>query len=302
MTHYITHANRKKSNHTSWSEIEIYARSLESRGVKGVSTRSFDELEGVTQNDTLTVFCTGEPEEGAVRASLSAGDVFLVIQDAGWETHIEKFTTARHLITPFKRGLVRGASIKASLITLECLQLGLPAYEEVFFPFGAAGALDETNVSLLESHRNNYVNHLLGLTYVGSLKKSRIADMASLPRFSAQVSYFGRFTRDDLYVNRPEDRGVTFHGWVPPEHSVGVYSRASRVAVITDAMALMRLDYNRPYEISQAQARSFVMGEHAEAYKTQFYVQRDDFSDREALLSNARKMLEETRVWSLYGA
>lgn len=297
MTVYVTHSNREFSDHTSWSEIMIFSRALEAHGIDVRVAREHKDLGSMHHTDTLVLFCSGMPKP-EISAIANCHRTIVVVQDLSWQT-----------VVPRHDVLLTGCMIHDNPRihrALKSIGVDTTTRKMRSFPFGAVGILDEDNRHNLERGIEEY--QALGIdldeiVYLGSAKDDRTRGIANMleHRQSDRLSWIGNVTREylDSMIN---DKFVTSRidlcGWIRPNMSVGLYRENAHHIVAVDQMAVLKLDYNRPYEMSYAGARDYIVigaSNEIESFKQTY----PWIGDYQLAQTHAQKMVENID-WSMF--
>lgn len=297
MTVYVTHSNREFSDHTSWSEIMIFSRALEAHGIDVRVVREHKDLGSMHHTDTLVLFCSGMPKL-EISAIANCHRTIVVVQDLSWRT-----------IVPRHDVLLTGCMTQHTDLLYEALEsIGVDTtLDKMYgFPFGAVGTFDQVNRQNLDRGIEEYQAlgiNLDEIVYLGSAKDDRTRGIANMlkHRQSDRLSWIGNVTREYL-DSMIDDKSVTSRidlcGWIRPNMSVGLYRKNAHHIVAVDQMAVLKLDYNRPYEMSYAGARDYIVigaSNEIESFK-QTYPWLGN--DRKAQ-THAQKMVENID-WSMF--
>lgn len=297
MTVYVTHSNREFSDHTSWSEIMIFSRALEAHGIDVRVARTYGTLDSMHHTDTLVLFCSGMPKP-EISAIANCHRTIVVVQDLSWQT-----------VVPRHDVLLTGCMIHDNPRIHRALKsIGVDTTLEKMrsFPFGAVGTFDQVNRQNLDRGIEEY--QALGIdldeiVYLGSAKDDRTRGIANMlkHRQSDRLSWIGNVTREYL-DSMIDDESVTSRidlcGWIRPNMSVGLYRENAHHIVAVDQMAVLKLDYNRPYEMSYAGARDYIIigaSNEIESFKQTY----PWIGDYQLAQTHAQKMVEDID-WSMF--
>lgn len=297
MTVYVTHSNREFSDHTSWSEIMIFSRALEEHGIDVRVARTYGTLDSMRHPDTLIVFCSGLPAP-SVSMTANRQRTIAIVQDLSWRT-----------IVPRHDVLLTGCMTQHTDLLYDALgSIGVDTTLEkmLSFPFGAVGTFDQVNRQNLDRGIEEY--QALGIdldeiVYLGSAKDDRTRGIANMlkHRQSDRLSWIGNVTREYL-DSMIDDESVTSRidlcGWIRPNMSVGLYRENAHHIVAVDQMAVLKLDYNRPYEMSYAGARDYIIigaSNEIESFKQTY----PWIGDYQLAQTHAQKMVEDID-WSMF--
>lgn len=265
MTVYVTHSNREFSDHTSWSEIMIFSRALEEHGIDVRVAHEHKDLGSMHHTDTLVLFCSGMPKP-EISAIANCHRTIVVVQDLSWQTVVPRHDVLLTGCMIHNNPRIRRA--------LKSIGVDTTTRKMRSFPFGAVGALDQTNRQNLERGADQYdaiyslrlefsLDWSRDIAYLGSAKDDRILQIAKLLGSRGHLydrllwignithKYLGDMVEDERIANR-----IYRHGWIRPNMSVGLYrENLVQHLVVADKMSLLELDYNRPYEMSMAGAK-----------------------------------------------
>ncbi len=297
MTVYVTHSNREFSDHTSWSEIMIFSRALEAQSIDVRVAREHKDLGSMHHTDTLVLFCSGMPKP-EISAIANCHRTIVVVQDLSWQT-----------VVPRHDVLLTGCMIHDNPRihrALKSIGVDTTTRKMRSFPFGAVGTFDQVNRQNLDRGIEEYQAlgiNLDEIVYLGSAKDDRTRGIANMlkHRQSDRLSWIGNVTREYL-DSMIDDKSVTSRidlcGWIRPNMSVGLYRENAHHIVAVDQMAVLKLDYNRPYEMSYAGARDYIVigaSNEIESFK-QTYPWIGDYYLAQA---HARRMVENID-WSMF--
>lgn len=297
MTVYVTHSNREFSDHTSWSEIMIFSRALEAHGIDVRVVREHKDLGSMHHTDTLVLFCSGMPAP-SVSMTANRQRTIAIVQDLSWRT-----------VVPRHDVLLTGCMTQRTDLLHESLKsIGVDTNLDKMhgFPFGAAGTFDRVNRQNLDRGIEEY--QALGIdldeiVYLGSAKDDRTCGIANMleHRQSDRLSWIGNVTREYL-DSMIDDKSVTSRidlcGWIRPNMSVGLYRENAHHIIAVDQMAVLKLDYNRPYEMSYAGARDYIVigaSNEIESFKQTY----PWIGDYQLAQTHAQKMVENID-WSMF--
>lgn len=262
----LTHCARIKDfNHTSWAEIRaFYEICLMHRIVDNVEMRDYQELNQTVYTSDLTVFAAGDQMHPTiVDLANNCRNLYIVIQDPNWPTSLHQINREFHLITPFQSlkdlDLEEIKSIlKKNIPTLKVDRIA--SHSLVNFGDMMAYNTDYANLYYSNMRKSDILTVKDRTVYVGSLKKDRIAFLASYAK-SNPIDFFGNFTEEDFLkmsgVSKTNLLDVRFMGRTSSPFEVSsVYQRYSKVLFAPDdKISELDTSYIRFAEMCLAKAR-----------------------------------------------
>lgn len=269
----LAHANRRRSNHTSWSQIEIFERFLNT--VLDVDTKLCDASDiSVSNRDILMIFGPGYIDESIVSASYFAKKVILQVPDLCWDLHLHAKTGSRlHRVDAIVHSFSKVHRLQ-DVVTMSSgkdNKLWQNAHN-FYIPFGALTLFDRVYEQDLREFMYELISDQVGdiadsNVYFGSWKEDRMATLLEEIGDEPLVM-IGNMDPDNELLDGKDNVRLT--GWVPPASGEQIYKRAGHSIICTDFMNSYGLDYNRPYEMARAGANIRVLGPYADVLIEQY--------------------------------